>query len=117
METKDFKMKNLKNLRRNKHLSQIGLSMKVEVSQELISQYELGKSLPSTSNLIKLADYFHCSTDYLLGRTNDPSPIKSLNDSNLENLNIINKYNSLTIKQKKDFNTFLDYLCNCTTKE
>lgn len=38
-------------------------------SPQAISQYKLGTSLPKTENLIKIADYFGISVDYLLGRT------------------------------------------------
>ena len=38
-----------------------------------ISQYVNGKQAPYLDSLIKLADYLHCSIDYLLGRTDDCS--------------------------------------------
>ena len=44
------------------------------VSQNTYSQYENGVISISPEMLVKLADYFHVSVDYLLGRTNDRSP-------------------------------------------
>lgn len=41
---------------------------KVGISESCISQYMCDKHVPTVENLVKLADYFHCSTDYLLGR-------------------------------------------------
>ena len=38
-----------------------------------ISQYANGKQAPYLDTIIKLADYLHCSIDYLLGRTDDCS--------------------------------------------
>ena len=38
-----------------------------------ISQYANGKQAPYLDTVIKLADYLHCSVDYLLGRTDDCS--------------------------------------------
>ena len=37
-------------------------------------RYECGESEPTLSTLIRLADYFHVSLDYLAGRTDDPTP-------------------------------------------
>ena len=110
MNNKNFKMNNLKKLREKKNLTQIKLSIDVEVSQELISQYELGKSKPNADNLIKLADYFNCSTDYLLERTNNPEINKNFNKQDDENNILLDKYNSLSNENKKHFNSYLNYL-------
>lgn len=39
------------------------------ISQGLMGEYKNGIKLPTSQNLIKIADYFDCSIDYLLGRT------------------------------------------------
>jgi transcriptional regulator with XRE-family HTH domain len=114
MNTENFKMNNLKKLREKKNLTQIRLSIDVEVSQELISQYELGKTKPNADNLIKLADYFNCSTDYLLERTNNPFMISDINNKDIETANISEKYNSLSAENKKHFLSYLDYLSKNT---
>lgn len=105
-------MKNLKNLREKKGITQVKLSVDIEVSQEIISQYELGKTKPTVESLIKLADYFNTSTDYLLNRTNNPLPIQNLNKKDIEITDITEKYNSLSTEDKKQFMNFLDFLCN-----
>ncbi len=105
-------MDNLRKLREKKHLSQVRLSIELEVSQELISQYELGKSRPNIDNLIKLADYFKCSTDYLLERTNNPNIAGDLPESIIESKEIIEKYSALSKEDKKHFTDFLEYLSN-----
>lgn len=112
MNNKNFKMNNLKNLRETKKLTQIRLSIDVEVSQELISQYELGKSKPNVDNLIKLANYFNCSTDYLLERTDIPQMSKSLNKKNDIHNIILDKYNTLSDENQKHLLSYLDYLLN-----
>ena len=94
MDFKNFKMENLKQIREKKNITQTKLSVELEVSQELISHYETGKSKPNIETLIRLADYFNCSTDYLLGRTNNPSTVKDLDTKDIEINNIIDKYNS-----------------------
>ncbi|EET62551.1 DNA-binding helix-turn-helix protein [Marvinbryantia formatexigens DSM 14469] len=60
-------MNRIKELREEKHITQIRLSIDLEVSQETISAYEKGKYYPSAKSLIKLADIFGVSIDYLLG--------------------------------------------------
>ena len=112
MNNKNFKMNNLKNLRETKKLTQIRLSIDVEVSQELISQYELGKSKPNVDNLIELANYFNCSTDYLLERTDIPQMSKSLNKKNDIHNIILDKYNTLSGENQKHLLSYLDYLLN-----
>lgn len=44
-----------------------------DIPVSCISQYVHGKQAPYLDTLIKLADYLHCSIDYLLGRTDDCS--------------------------------------------
>ena len=112
MDLKNFKMENLKNIREKKNITQIKLSIDIEVSQELISQYELGKTKPTVENLLKLADYFNCSTDYLLQRTNIPNKIDTLNTKELEVANIVEQYKSLTIENQKHLQSYLNHLSN-----
>ena len=57
----------IKDLRLDKGWSQTVLASKLYVSQDTISLWELGKSLPDIPNLIKLSKLFKVSTDYLLG--------------------------------------------------
>lgn len=39
------------------------------ISQGLMGEYKNGLKFPTIQNLVKIADYLNCSTDYLLGRT------------------------------------------------
>ena len=110
MNNECFKMSNLKKIREKNNITQIRLSIDLEVSQELISQYEVGKTLPTITNLSKLADFSHCSTDYLLNRTDNPTPVNMLNENDIEIANIIDKYIFLNNESKKEFINFLDYL-------
>lgn len=108
------KLSNLKKLRETKNITQVKLSVDLGVSQELISRYELGSSFPQPQMLIKLANYFNCSVDYLLGLTDISTPINILT-SNLENLKateLYNKYNSLSNENKSHFDNYLNYLLN-----
>lgn len=62
----------LKELRQQKNISQLKLSMDLNMSQNTISRYETGERKPGISELILLADYFDVSIDYLVGRTDNP---------------------------------------------
>lgn len=54
-------------LRESVNLSQMELSLRVDISQSAIARYELNKTEPKASDIVKLADFFGVSTDYLLG--------------------------------------------------
>ena len=63
----------LKELRKLKNESQQKLAMILKVSQTLISRYESGEREPGLAELIKIADYFDVSIDYILDRTDNPN--------------------------------------------
>ena len=62
----------LKEVRKSKGISQTKLAMDLHTSQNTISRYETGEREPGLDELIRLADYFNISIDYLLERTDDP---------------------------------------------
>ena len=64
----------IKQLRERMRLRQSDLAKKLGISGMAISTYESGKRMPSRIVAEKLADVFNVSVDYLLGRTNDPTP-------------------------------------------
>lgn len=57
----------LKALRAEFGMTQAELASRLSVSKSVVSYYELGERAPSPDTLIKLADVFHVSADYLLG--------------------------------------------------
>lgn len=62
----------LKLLRKQKHMSQLSLAMKLNTTQMSISRYETGKREPDLKTLILIAYFFDVSIDYLLERTDNP---------------------------------------------
>lgn len=62
----------LKELRKQKKISQLQLALDLNMNQNSISRYETGEREADYETLIKLADYFDVSVDYLLERTNNP---------------------------------------------
>ena len=61
----------LKELREEKRLLSKEFAKIMNVEPATISNWENGNRFPKDDVLIKIADYFDCSTDYLLGRTDD----------------------------------------------
>lgn len=66
----------LKELRQKAGISQLKLAMDLSMNQNSISRYETGTREADYATLIKFADYFHVSIDYLLERTDDPTFLK-----------------------------------------
>lgn len=62
----------LKEIRKARGISQLKLAMDLNTNQNTISRYETGEREPGIAELIKLADYFQISVDYLLERTDNP---------------------------------------------
>ncbi len=62
----------LKELRKSKGISQLKLAMDLGLNQNSVSRYERGDREADYATLIKIADYFNVSIDYLLERTDNP---------------------------------------------
>ena len=66
----------LRDLREDKDLSQTQVAKMLGMSQTGYSKYETGENDIPTEILIKLADFYDTSVDYILGRTNERIPYK-----------------------------------------
>ncbi|MCO8297331.1 helix-turn-helix domain-containing protein [Tetragenococcus halophilus] len=64
----------LKDLRKEKSLTQKELSQILKVSQQTIGSWEVGRAEPSTEMLDKLCEFFGVSYDYILGKTDTRKP-------------------------------------------
>ena len=62
----------LRALREQRNISQLKLSLDLNINQNTLSRYETGVREADYSTLIKIADYFNVSIDYLLERTENP---------------------------------------------
>ena len=60
--------KRIKFLRQSKELNQVQLAERLGVKKQSISNWENDNIMPSIDMLVRIADFFHVSTDYLLGR-------------------------------------------------
>lgn len=65
----------LKDLREDRDLIQKEVASILGIDQRVYSNYETGKREIPTRFIVILADFYNTSTDYILGRTNNPKPI------------------------------------------
>lgn len=91
----------IRKLRLQKGLTQEELGNSINVQKAAISKYEIGRAVPSVDILIKLADLFGVSADYILGREQGafsrPLSIleraeRELNEDDLQQLEILAKH-------------------------
>ena len=59
----------IKDLREDMDLRQSDVAKATFIDQKTLSNYETGKTNPDSYTLIRLADFFNVSIDYLVGRT------------------------------------------------
>lgn len=59
----------LRNLRKEKGLSQTELAKELSITQRKISYLETGQLEPDLTTLLKISEYFEVSCDYLIGKT------------------------------------------------
>ncbi|MBQ3234983.1 MAG: helix-turn-helix transcriptional regulator [Clostridia bacterium] len=103
-------MDTIKELRVENNLTQKELADKIGVTNKSIWAYETGYAIPPIETLIKLADVFNCSLDYLVGRENELGYI--LTDNSESTLTedekfLLYAYRKLEDKDKKVLNKLL----------
>ena len=103
---------NLKQIRTSKDLLQTKVAMDLNITQETVSSYETGRVFPSSDMLIKLADYYNTSIDYLLCRTKFDMPINDIKPNNISDSDFIllNKINKLSPNYKSKVEGYIDGL-------
>ena len=69
-----MKFRNLRDLREDRDFKQSDIAALLGVAPNTYSQYENGVIALTDEVLLKLADCFNVSVDYLLDRTDDPAP-------------------------------------------
>ncbi|MFG6273942.1 helix-turn-helix domain-containing protein [Megasphaera hexanoica] len=66
-------MNRVKELRKQRNMTQEELGKVLDIQKAAISKYENGRAEPSTDVLKKMSAFFGVSIDYLLGNSSDPS--------------------------------------------
>ena len=86
----------LKELRKNKKLSQEQVANMLNVTQRTYGGYELETSEPTINTLCKLADYYDVSLDYLVGRERN-NEIGFLNEQQKNAVQLIQQLNEINL--------------------
>ena len=79
-------MMRIKELREMKGLQQKQLAIDLGVTQPTVCDWENGNKTPSFKSAVKIADYFHVTTDYLLGRDEPVTTADEENKTDLDGL-------------------------------
>lgn len=103
-------LKNLKELRAYTNISQKQLAEAIGVSQQSINKYENHNIEPDIGTLIRIADYFDTSVDYVIGHSTVRHKIENVTDYelNTEESCLVNKFRKLSKKQKHCVSTLVD---------
>ena len=104
-------MKRIKELRTEKKLTQAELGEKINSTQRQVSKWELGAIEPNITDLQKLADFFGCTVDYLIGREEeDGVVIVSGNELSKDESALIDKLRCLDPLNKELAYQYVDFL-------
>lgn len=95
----------IKSLRKERNLSQDELAEKINIDGRQISRYENDKMNPSIDVLIKLAEAFNISVDYLLFSDIPKKPLRQKYTSIIEKLELIE---NMSNEDQQAFMIFLD---------
>lgn len=76
-------MNRLKAIREERHLRQEDVAAALGVHFTTISKYEVGTSSLTDELICKFCDFYGVTSDYLLGRSNQPQPVVSESDTEL----------------------------------
>lgn len=96
----------LQQLREEIDFSQRKMSIALKIDASMYGKYERNDRFPTTEILIRIADYFNISVDYLLGRTE----IRYYNK-------ILNSQNDLPLEAIKELESYTNFLIQKYKKE
>ena len=90
-------MNRIRELREHMNLRQIDVARETGIDQKTLSNYETGKTNPDSYALIRLADFFGVSIDYLVGRVektaiSDKEALFRRIDAIRQELNVLKNY-------------------------
>jgi transcriptional regulator with XRE-family HTH domain len=98
-------------LRKDKNWSQVELAKQISASREIISRYERNESQPSIDMIIKIANAFGVTVDFLTGQSENAS----FDKETVERINDIQKMDGNT--KSVLFNVIDTYIQNFKTKQ
>ena len=96
-------MLKIKELREEKGVYQKEVAKVVNKTPTCICDWEKGNTEPNVEDLIKLADYFGCTIDYLLGREDDVGNVSVVSNLSAKEQKLVDCYRSLPEDGKTAF--------------
>lgn len=87
----------LQELREDREISRKELSAYLNISVSALGMYEQGRREPNIETLIRIADYFNVSLDFLLGRTFSGNNVKELKEA----LHLKNEIKNLPVEYRE----------------
>ena len=103
----------IRELRVEKNISMLELAAAINVSDAAISNWENDINEPKASYLVRLANYFGCTVDYLLGREDDVGNVSVMGaELNASEQKLIDCYRSLTEDGKSAFIAMAENVAN-----
>lgn len=99
-------MTRLRECRENANLSQKYVALTLGIAAPSVANWERGKTNPSHENIVKLADLYGVSIDYLLGRADDPRGADEVTIADID-FALSGEIRDLSDAEKKDV---LDYV-------
>jgi transcriptional regulator with XRE-family HTH domain len=104
-------MNRIQELRKKSKMRQVELASILGISQSALSYWERGDYEPDNESLMKIADIFNTSIDYLLCRTDDPALIITSNTTSKETaLEVLVRTEGLSPKSREDLLEYVDLL-------
>lgn len=114
MTTREKESYILKELRKERKLNQGEVAEMLGVSAQAYQKYEYATAELTHENLVKLADFYKVSTDYLLGRTPvrtmNTLPIGALSEEEVKDIDeaIVSGYTQLSLDSRRAFIKMLE---------
>lgn len=104
----------IRELREELHMTQIRLSIELEVAQETVSAYENEKHYPSFAQLVRLSNLFNASIDYIMGLSDVKKPLNLPYDvthaQNYEEMQLLSLCRELSSPQVKQVFAYIQGL-------
>ena len=106
----------IKELREEKGKSQYAISEELNVARYTYANWEQGRAEPSIADLEKLANYFNCSIDYLIGREDDFGIIQNQTELPYREQKLLSFFSELDDDEKDKIIEDCEYFANKHTK-
>ena len=103
-------MLKIRELRKEKGITQEQLADAVNVKKYTIGDWERNRTEPNITTLVAMADYFEVSTDYLLGRSDDTGVVQANANLTPDEEEVLMLYRQMSYQDKNQLKGFISYI-------